>query len=66
MADVHQEEHDEGRGELRSTVAEVTVAHLQQLIDRQLPELLHLMLELRELVQKHTSIIQNYFLQVAR
>ncbi|GMT24293.1 hypothetical protein PFISCL1PPCAC_15590, partial [Pristionchus fissidentatus] len=34
-----------------------------ELVDRQLPELIHYMLELRDLVTKYSSIVHNYYLQ---
>ena len=45
---------------------EEKVKHLQtdELGDRQLPELLHFMLELRELVFKHKGVIDRYYTQV--
>ncbi|CAI5449654.1 unnamed protein product [Caenorhabditis angaria] len=36
---------------------------VDELVDRQLPELIHYMLELRDLVNKHQSVIQRYYLQ---
>ncbi|KAK6011243.1 hypothetical protein OSTOST_23682, partial [Ostertagia ostertagi] len=35
-----------------------------ELVDRQLPELLYYMLELRQLVTKHSDVIQRYYLKV--
>lgn len=37
---------------------------VEELVDRQLPELLFYMLELRDLVTKYYAVIQRYYLQV--